>query len=164
LLGALLRRAHDHARQQMLRHLVAAGFDDIRPSDFIMLQYPAPDGIAPSELAAERRLSKQMLNHLLGEMETRGYFERRPDPRDGRGVLIVPTRRGRALMRAARQGAIRIEEAWRRQLGERRFAIVRRAIEEMGAASAAASPSAPPPRAPRGSRRAARRPASRGRS
>jgi DNA-binding MarR family transcriptional regulator len=133
LLGALLRRAHDRARQQLLKHLIAKGFDDIRPSDFVLLQYPSPDGVSPSELAAERGLSKQMLNHLLREMEARGYFVRRPDPRDGRGVLIVPTRRGRALAREARRGAIQVDAAWRRQLGASRYAMVRRALEEMGA-------------------------------
>jgi DNA-binding MarR family transcriptional regulator len=133
LMGALLRRAHDRVRQQVQQHLVAAGFVDIRPSDFVILQYPPPDGVSPSSFAAERRLSKQALNHLLGEMETRGYFVRRSNPSDGRGVLIVPTQRGRALLRAARQAAMQIEEAWRRQLGAKRYAIVRRAIEEMGA-------------------------------
>jgi DNA-binding MarR family transcriptional regulator len=133
LMGALLRRAHDRARREVLQHLIARGFDDIRPSDFVVLQYPPPDGVSPSSFAAERGLSKQMLNHLIGEMEERGYFVRRPDPHDGRGVLIVPTRRGRALMREARRAAIRIDAAWRRQLGRSRYAIVRRAIEEMGA-------------------------------
>jgi DNA-binding MarR family transcriptional regulator len=132
-MGALLRRAHDRARRHVLQHLSAAGFDDIRPSDFVMLQYPPPDGVSPTSFAAERRLSKQVLNHLLGEMEKRGYFARRSDPRDGRGVLIVPTRRGRALIRESRRAAIQIEAAWRRQLGATRYAIVRRAIEEMGA-------------------------------
>jgi DNA-binding MarR family transcriptional regulator len=131
LIGALLRRAHDRARRYLLAHLAAAGFADLRPSDFVMLQYPPPDGISPSAFAAERQLSKQALNHLLGEMEARGYFTRRPDPRDGRGVVIVPTRRGRALAREARRTARQIERAWRRRLGERRFAVVRRALVEM---------------------------------
>jgi DNA-binding MarR family transcriptional regulator len=135
LMGALLRRAHDRARQRMLQHLTSAGFDDIRPSDFVMLQYPPPDGVSPSAFAADRGLSKQMLNHLLGEMEARGYFVRSPDPNDGRGVLIVPTRRGRALLRAARRGAIQIDLAWRRHLGASRYELVRRAIEEIGAAA-----------------------------
>jgi DNA-binding MarR family transcriptional regulator len=133
LMGALLRRANERAREHVLKHLNAVGFNDIRPSDFVMLQYPPPDGVSPTSFAAERRLSKQMLNHLLGEMEARGYFARRADPRDGRGVLIVPTRRGRALIREARQAAMQVEAAWRRMLGGSRFAIVRRSIEEMAA-------------------------------
>jgi DNA-binding MarR family transcriptional regulator len=137
LIGALLRRAHERVRRRVLAHLAAAGFDDIRPTDFVMLQYPPPDGVSPSEFAADRGLSKQAMNHLLGEMERRGYFLRRADPRDGRGVRIYPTRRGRALAREARRAAVQIERVWRRRLGANRFRTVRRAIMEMAASDVA---------------------------
>jgi DNA-binding MarR family transcriptional regulator len=96
-----------------------------------MLQYPPIDKISPSALAAQRGLSKQALNHVLAEMEARGYFERRPDPRDGRGVLIVPTRRGRAVIREARRAAEEIEETLERRLGARRLSALRRALEHI---------------------------------
>lgn len=140
LIGALLRHAHERARHHVLEHLAAVGFDDIRPADFVVLQYPGPDGVSPSAFAAERGLSKQAFNHLLGEMEKRGYFVRRPDPRDGRGVIIHPTRRGRVLVREARRAAVQVERAWRRRLGADRFRAVRAAIMEMAAAETRSAP------------------------
>jgi DNA-binding MarR family transcriptional regulator len=118
-------------RREVLARLAAAGFRDLRPSDFVMLQYPPIDRVSPSVLAAQRGISKQALNHLLAEMEARRYFERRRDPRDGRAVLIVPTPRGRALIREARRAAEEIEKTIGKRLGARRLAIVRRSLEEI---------------------------------
>jgi DNA-binding MarR family transcriptional regulator len=134
LIGALFRRAHEQARRFVMPRLVEAGFTDLRPSDFVMLQYPPADGVSPSVFAAQRGLSKQALNHLLGTMEARGYFERRPDPDDRRGTLIVPTRRGRALLLEVRSTAEAFQRRCLRTLGAARFRQLRRALEELDGA------------------------------
>lgn len=44
---------------------------------------------------------KQVVGVIVDDLEALGYVERRPDPADRRAKLIVPTRRGRAQMKAA---------------------------------------------------------------
>ena len=81
----------------MLERLHEHGFDDLAPAHLIVLQYPGPDGMRPSDLAVRLGMSKQALNYLLGELERFGYIERRPDPDDMRSKRIAMTRRGDAL-------------------------------------------------------------------
>lgn len=45
-----------------------------------MLQYPGPSGVRPSELGERTRMSKQALNHLLGQMEQLDHITRRDHP------------------------------------------------------------------------------------
>ena len=50
----------------MLERLHEHGFDDLDPAHLIVLQYPGPQGMRPSDLAVQLRISKQALNYLLG--------------------------------------------------------------------------------------------------
>src|SRR5690348_9931002 len=84
LIGALLRMPWEAVQEHMLARLHAAGFADFDSSYLTVFRYPSPEGERPSELAARRRISKQALNHLLGQLEQRGYLEREADPEDGR--------------------------------------------------------------------------------
>src|SRR5262245_55893541 len=82
LIGALLRVPLDAVRTRMLERLHERGFTDLDPAHLPILQYPGPQGFRPSDLAARLRMSKQSVNYLLGELERRGYLERKPDPDD----------------------------------------------------------------------------------
>src|SRR5215468_7294371 len=92
LLGALLRMAFETVRLRMLGSLHEHGFDDLDAPHLNVLQYPGPDGMRPSELAARLGISKQALNYLLGELDRMGYLERRPDADDQRSRRIMLTR------------------------------------------------------------------------
>jgi DNA-binding MarR family transcriptional regulator len=50
-----------------------------------------PHDARPSDLAARLRISKQALNHLLGQLKKLGYLERQPDPDDLRSRRVVLT-------------------------------------------------------------------------
>jgi DNA-binding MarR family transcriptional regulator len=94
LIGALLRMPVDAVRRHMIERLHARGFADIDEAHLTVLRYPGPQGERPSDLAAHLGMTKQALNHQLGQLERRGYLERRPDPEDLRSRRIVLTRRG----------------------------------------------------------------------
>jgi len=47
-----------------------------------------------SEVAAALRFSPSRLSHAVGRLERDGWVERRPDPDDGRGQLVVLTEEG----------------------------------------------------------------------
>jgi len=131
LIGALLRMPWDAVQEHMLARLHAEGFDDFDASYLTVFGYPSPQGERPSELAARRRVSKQALNHLLGQLEQRGYLERDADPEDGRSKRINLTTRGLEAISVIRQAVTEMENRWAEQLGPERFNQLRALLEEL---------------------------------
>lgn len=131
LIGALLRMLVDVVRQRMLERLHERGFDDLVPPHLTVLQYPGPQGMRPSDLAARLRTSKQALNYLLGELERLGYIERRPDPEDMRSKRIVVTQRGDSVAAVIREAVGEMEQEWAQKLGPKRFAQLRALLLEL---------------------------------
>jgi DNA-binding MarR family transcriptional regulator len=131
MIGALLRLPWEAVREHMLERLHADGFADFDASYLIVVQYPGPQGERPSDLAARLRISKQALNHLLGQLEDLGYLERRPDPEDKRSKRIALTPRGTRAATTIRKAVAEMEDAWKQQLGPRRFAQLRALLLEL---------------------------------
>jgi DNA-binding MarR family transcriptional regulator len=52
----------------------------------------------PSELARLEQISPQSMGATLAALETRGLVERRPDPRDGRRVVLSVTEAGHDVL------------------------------------------------------------------
>ncbi len=125
LIGALLRVPWEAVQRHMLKRLQERGFDDFDTAHLIVFQYPGPQGVRPSELAARLRISKQALNYLLGQLERLDYLERRPDPDDLRSKRIALTPRGEAAVGVIREAVAEVEVAWGQQLGKKRFADLR---------------------------------------
>src|SRR5213596_3878509 len=94
LIGALLRMPWEAVQRHMLERLHERGFADFDAAYLNVFQYPGPQGARPSDLAARLRISKQALNHLLGQLEKLGYLERQPDSDDLRSKRIALTARG----------------------------------------------------------------------
>ena len=131
LIGALLRMPWEAVQRRMLERLHERGFADFDAAYLNVFQYPGPQGAKPSELAARLRISKQALNHLLGQLERRGYLERRPDPDDLRSKRVAVTPRGGAAIGVIRDAVAEIETAWAEQLGPERFAQLRTLLLEL---------------------------------
>src|SRR6187431_1244705 len=122
LIGALLRMPWEAVQRHMLERLHERGFDDFDAAYLNVFQYPGPQGVRPSDLAARLRISKQALNYLLGELERLGYLERRQDPEDLRSKRIVLTARGTSAIGVIREAVSEMEASWAQQLGPKRFA------------------------------------------
>jgi DNA-binding MarR family transcriptional regulator len=132
MIGALLRFPWEAVQEHMLERLHANGFDDFDASYLIVAQYPGPQGERPSDLAARLRISKQALNHLLGQLEHLGYLTRQPDPDDKRSKRIALTPRGTKAVTTIRQAVAEIEDTWTRQLGPKRFNQLRTLLHDLG--------------------------------
>src|SRR5215207_4415747 len=128
LIGALLRAPCEAVQRHMLERLHERGFADFDAAYLSVFQYPGPQGARPSELAARLRMSKQALNHLLGQLEKLDYLERRPDPDDLRSKRIALTARGNSAIRVIREAVAEIEASWAQQLGAKRLAQLRRLL------------------------------------
>jgi DNA-binding MarR family transcriptional regulator len=131
LIGALLRMPWERVLRRMLERLHEHGFDDIDAPHLNVLLYPGPQGARPSELAAQRGMSKQAVNYLLGELERLGYLERRADPHDRRSKRIALTRRGELAVHTIRAAVTELERDWEQQLGPKRFAQLRGLLLEL---------------------------------
>jgi DNA-binding MarR family transcriptional regulator len=121
LIGALLRRPLQVVQARMLERLHEAGFTDLEAAHLHVFQYPGPQGTRPTELAARLRMTKQALNYLIGQLEQRGYIDRRPDPDDQRSKRIALTKRGLAIVPVIRDAVAEIEQEWEAALGAKRF-------------------------------------------
>ena len=131
LIGALLRMPWESILERLLAGLRERGFTDLGASHLSVLQWPGPDDLRPSELAAQSRMSKQALNYLLGQLERLGYLERRDDPRDQRFKRIALTRRGKRAALAMRDIVRDVETEWEQQLGRERFAELRLLLTDL---------------------------------
>jgi DNA-binding MarR family transcriptional regulator len=131
MIGALLRIPWEQVRRRMLDRLHEHGFDDLEAPHLNLMLYPGPEGARPSELAAQRGISKQAVNYLLGELERLGYLERKTDPHDRRSKRVTLTRRGEQAGHTIRDAVREIERDWEAQLGAERFAELRNLLLEL---------------------------------
>jgi DNA-binding MarR family transcriptional regulator len=131
LIGALLRMPWERVLERLLAGLRERGFTDLGAAHLTVLQWPGPDDLRPSELAARSRMSKQALNYLLGQLEHLGYLRRQDDPRDRRFKRIALTERGQRAARAMRDVVHEVETEWEHALGSQRFAELRLLLSDL---------------------------------
>lgn len=130
-MGALLRIPWQTLRRRQLEGLRQRGFTDVHEAYLTVFQWPGPQGLRPSELAARARMSRQAINHLLGQLEANGYLQRRPDSVRGHGKRIELTARGEALGRALREIIAEAEREWAQRLGHERLEQLRSLLTEL---------------------------------
>lgn len=133
LIGALLRVPFETVRDRMLSGLHERGYGDLIAAHLDVFQYPGPENMRPSELAAQTRMSKQALNYLLGQLVQLGYLTRETDNSDQRSKRIHLTPRGRAAITAIRAIVGEVEAEWQQQLGPRKFAQLRDLLTQLHA-------------------------------
>ncbi len=153
-IGQILVRLLHHLR----RETFAAGqsrFPGLRfPHLQILGNMVGIDGIRLTELASRATLSLAACSELVNELQALGYLERRPDPRDGRAKLIVPTPRGRELLGGSQLAVAWLEQRWASHCAPNAFEEacstldqLLRSLGEAGPARAepaGASPAVPP--------------------
>jgi DNA-binding MarR family transcriptional regulator len=87
----------------LLRSLAAvdrqAGLTPARLSALSVIVFGGPRSLG--ELAAAEGVAGPTMTRIVDGLVAGGLAERRPDPRDGRAVLIAATPAGESLMRAA---------------------------------------------------------------
>ena len=143
MLGILLRTPWQAIRARIHTKLVAAGFDDVRPRDLAILQWPGPDGMRAIDIAANASMSKQAVKPLIDHLEQRGYLERAHDRDDHRAQRIHTTARGKRLMAAASAIITAIDQDIERQLGPRTHAQLRATLEHLATITTQTPPTSP---------------------
>ena len=88
------------------------------------------------------RITKQALGQLAGQLADRGYVEIVADPGDGRAKLIRCTPRGERARGAIHTIAERLEDRWRAEVGDARYAVFREVLVALGEAARQNEPNA----------------------
>ena len=96
-----------------------------------LLDHLPPDGARVTELAERMRITKQALGQLATQLADRGYVETVADPSDRRARLIRCTPAGDRARRAMQGVARALEERWRREVGDDRYAVFREVLAEI---------------------------------
>lgn len=128
LIGALLRVPAQAIHRRIIKELNAAGFHELRLPHIAVLQFPGPDGVCPSNLAARAGMSKQAMNQLLRSLQGLGYVVRSDAPDEGRMRIVRLTKRGHAAYSKI-YGILRdVEQEWSAELGSRNFAQLKQLL------------------------------------
>jgi DNA-binding MarR family transcriptional regulator len=130
-LGLLTAWLLDPIREELFARLAAGGHDQIRPCHRALLGYLDGSGARPTELARLLGQPKQYVGRLVDELETLGYVQRRPDRRDRRSKLVVPTERGHDEQRQADRILAEIEDRHAARIGAARYADFRRLLRAL---------------------------------
>jgi len=130
-IGQLLLRLLGEFRSDLAAPRAGAGYGDIRDPHLQIFGNIRMGGIRLTELAARAQLSLAATSELVNDLVALGYLERRADPSDGRAKLIDVTPRGRALMAAAGERTLDIENRWAALVGPRRFAEMCATMQEL---------------------------------
>ena len=132
-LAALLADASEAMLVEFRAALVAAGYDDIRPTHGCVFRFVQEDGMRLTELAANAGMTKQSVGEVVDDLATLGYVERIPDPADRRAKLIRLTTKGEVARGIGAGLFTEIEARWADRYGADRLTDLRDLLEEIAA-------------------------------
>ena len=118
--AALLRMTYQGIRERQFAAVIAKGFEDLNQPLLNVFLYPPPDRVRPSELAERANMTKQAMNYLLGQLEARGYLERRTEKGSNRRMVFL-TSRGWQVRETILAVVKDVEAEWVLVLGQKRF-------------------------------------------
>jgi DNA-binding MarR family transcriptional regulator len=125
--------SYEVTRRRVLEALGNRGFTDLNQAHLSVFQYPAPDGVRPTDLAARTYMTKQAMNYLLGQLETMGYVERRAEGKSGRRLVYL-TPRGQKVVATQWETTQQIEREWAATIGRKRFDDFMQTLRELSTA------------------------------
>jgi DNA-binding MarR family transcriptional regulator len=130
-LGVLTSQVLFAVQEELFDTLARQGHPNLRPQHGAVLAYLDPDGSRATELARRSGQHKQVIGKLIDELEQLGYVERRPDPRDRRAKLIVPTPRGLDQMTRSDAILAAMEHRHAQTLGAQAYADFKHAFRQV---------------------------------
>ncbi|MBS7696152.1 MarR family transcriptional regulator [Chelatococcus sp.] len=116
----------------MLEAIREAGFTDFQDAHFAVFSYPLPDGVRPSELARQKRMSRQAMNYLIAQLEDLGYVERRVAETSDRRLVHL-TERGGAVAATIFACLRGLHREWAQEVGHARFDVFLSVLQELSA-------------------------------
>lgn len=112
----------------------ALKFDSTMATGFTLLSIDPEEGTPSTALGPKMGMEATSLSRILKTMEERGLIERKPNPEDGRGVLIHLTDFGREKRGYSRERVLTFNNTIRENISEEKlthFYEVAEVINEM---------------------------------
>lgn len=94
----------------------AAKFDSTMATGFTLLSIDPEGGTPSTSLGPKMGMEATSLSRILKTMETRGLIERKPNPEDGRGVLIYLTDFGKEKRAYSKDRVLKFNEAIKKNI------------------------------------------------
>jgi len=85
---------------------------------FTLLSIDPKKGTPSTALGPKMGMESTSLSRILKSIEEKGYIERKPNPNDGRGVLIYLTALGLAKRKDSKEVVLRFNEAVKENIAE----------------------------------------------
>jgi DNA-binding MarR family transcriptional regulator len=127
-LGILAARLLFAVQDELYTRLENAGYGEVTRLHGAVLAHLDEEGTRATELARRSGRHKQIIGRIVDELEELGYVERRPEPGDRRAKLVVPTERGREVMRLSNEIVSDIERRQAAELGEEEYDEFKQAL------------------------------------
>lgn len=99
----------------------AAKFDSTMATGFTLLSIDPEKGTPSTALGPKMGMEATSLSRILKSMEERGLIERRPNPEDGRGVLIHLTEFGKEKRNYSREKVLTFNDTIRHNISEEKI-------------------------------------------
>lgn len=112
----------------------AAKFESTMATGFALLSIDPEEGTPSTSLGPRMGMEATSLSRTLKSMEERGLIIRKPNPEDGRGVLIYLTEFGKEKREYSKDRVLKFNEAIKNEVSEEKlkhFFEVTEAINEM---------------------------------
>lgn len=99
---------------------------------FALISIDPEEGTPSTALGPKMGMEATSLSRTLKSMEEKGLIERKPNPSDGRGVLIYLTEFGVEMREFSKQVVLGFDEAVRSHISEEDLATFKRVANTMG--------------------------------
>lgn len=99
----------------------AAKFDTTMATGFTLLSIDKENGTPSTSLGPIMGMEATSLSRILKRMEDLGLIERKPNPNDGRGVLIYLTDFGKEKRKDAKERVLIFNETVRKHVSEEKL-------------------------------------------
>tara|TARA_R110000850_G_scaffold150497_1_gene273295 strand:+ start:215342 stop:215872 length:531 start_codon:yes stop_codon:yes gene_type:complete len=112
----------------------ASKFESTMATGFALLSIDPEEGTPSTSLGPRMGMEATSLSRTLKSMEERGLIIRKPNPEDGRGVLIYLTEFGKEKREYSKDRVLKFNEAIKKEVSEEKlkhFFEVTEAINEM---------------------------------
>lgn len=131
-LPQLINQVFDRLLGDLHRHLIEAGYDDLRPTHCLnVFRFMDCEGTRPTTLARRAGMTPQAMSDLISYLEQHDYVRRVADPVDRRGRVVVFVDRGTTAAMVAADYFADMESHWGGIVGPDRFQDVKSALAEI---------------------------------
>jgi len=127
LIDLLLRR-FSHIETALMSHLEKEDEFELTRQQVMFFSYLSTSCARASDIAREMKISRQAVHQMVIELENRGFIERTRDPVRGNAKIIVKTRKGKELNKAARDQLGKIEQLICKRIGKENMDVFRNVL------------------------------------